>query len=213
MNTKALRDLSYGVYVVATPDENRYAGCVANSAMQITSSPATVALSINHDNYTNSCIQKSGMFSLSILREQSNPSIIGTFGFQSSRDTDKFASVPYELRSGVPVLKDARGYLVCKVVNKMETSTHTVFLGEIIDADLLQNGQPMSYSYYHNVIKGKTAKNAPTYLPEEPEKKNAIWRCPICGYEYTGDIPFEELPDDYVCPICGAPKKVFEKIG
>ena len=91
----------------------------------------------------------------------------------------------------------------------METSSHTVFLGEVIDADVLEKTEPMTYAYYHKVVKGKSPKNAPTYLPEE-EKKTS-WKCGLCGYEYVGEVPFEEVPEDYKCPICQQAKSVFIK--
>ncbi len=214
MNTSAFWNLSYGVYVISTWDSGRPTGCVANSAMQITSSPATIAVSMNHDNYTNQCIQESGHFSVSILAEDSDPSIIGTFGFQSGKNIDKFANVPYEVRGFLPVVSDACSYITCKVIDKMETSTHTVFLGEVIDADLLKPGAPMTYSYYHKVVKGKSPKNAPTYLPDEAipaSNEKETWACSICGYVYEGETPFEELPEDYTCPLCMQPKSVFVK--
>lgn len=217
MNNLTLRQLSYGVYVISTLDGERPTGCVANSSMQVNAEPATVAVSMNHNNFTNQCIRKSGKFSLSILGEGIDPGIIGTFGFQSGKDTDKFAGVSYEMKDGVPVLADACGYLVCEVVDSMETETHTIFLGKITNADVLKEEEPMTYAYYHKVVKGKSPKNAPTYIPneeqsEEPEKEEeAKYVCSICGYIYDGDIPFEELPEDYVCPICKQPKSVFVK--
>lgn len=217
MNTKVLRSLSYGVYVVSTLDGARPTGCVANSAMQITSSPATIAVSINHDNYTNECISKSGMFAVSILAEDSSPSLIGHFGFQSGRDVNKFDTVSYEMQSGLPVLTDSCGYIVCKVVDRMETSTHTVFLGEAIGGETFKTTPAMTYAYYHNVIKGKSPKAAPTYIPDEDDTKAAEpakkWVCTICGYVYDGETPFEELPDTYTCPLCKQPKNKFELRG
>jgi len=165
MNSNALRNLSYGVYIVTTWDKGRPTGCTANSAMQITSTPATLALSINVDNYTNSCIKDCGHFALNVLSETSEPSLIGGFGFMSGRDTDKFDGVEYKTISGLPVISDNCAYFVCKVKDTLEAGTHTVFLAEIIDADM-SAGRPMTYSYYHEVVKGKTAKNAPTYLPD-----------------------------------------------
>ena len=100
--------------------------------MQITSSPATLAVSVNHDNFTNGCIAKTGKFAVSILPENTDPVLIGAFGFQSGKDKDKFAGVDYELAEGIPVVKASMGYMVCKVISTMETSTHTVFLGEVI---------------------------------------------------------------------------------
>lgn len=166
MNLNVLRNLSYGVYVISTLDGERPTGCVANSLMQITSSPATVALSINHDNYTNSCIEKTGKFGVSILSTTVDPQIIGKFGFFSGKDTNKFDDVSYEMKSEIPILNDNCGYLVFKVIDKMETSTHTVFLGEMIDGDVVGDDIPMTYSFYHKVIKGSSPKKAPTYIPE-----------------------------------------------
>ena len=208
INKTAFFNLSYGVYIVSTVDGQRPTGCVANSVMQITSEPATVAVSMNHNNYTNSCIQESGMFAVSILTEETNPGLIGTFGFQSGKDNNKFDGISYQEVEGMPIVNDACGYLVCKVIDKMETSTHTVFLGEVVAADNLKKEPAMTYSYYHKVVKGKSPKNAPTYIPEE-EKKVGKWVCGICGYEYDGKVPFEELPDDFVCPLCKQPKSVF----
>ena len=169
MNKNAFRQLSYGVYVVSTWDNGRPTGCTANSAMQITSDPATIAVSINHANQTNKCIQESGKFALSILGEHSAPGIIGTFGFKSGKDCNKFDEVEQVLKNYMPVVADACAYIVCEVVDKMETSTHTVFLGKVLDADVLKQDDAMTYAYYHNVIKGKSPKNAPTYIAEQIE--------------------------------------------
>lgn len=212
MNKNAFRQLSYGVYVVSTWDNGRPTGCTANSAMQITSDPATIAVSINHDNYTNKCIQESGRFAISILGENSAPSTIGVFGFKSGRDNNKFDEVEMAVKGYMPVIADACAYITCEVVDKMETSTHTVFLGKVQDADMLKEDDPMTYAYYHNVIKGKSPKNAPTYIAEEtvePAKEKYV--CSVCGYEYDGEVPFEELPEDYKCPVCKQPKSVFVK--
>lgn len=211
MNKNAFRSLSYGVYIISTLDGERPTGCVANSVMQITSSPATIAVSMNHDNYTNSCIKKSGKFAISILSEESNPELIGRFGFQSGKDVDKFDGIGAVEKEGLSVVTDSCGYIVCKVIDQMETATHTVFLGEVLDADVLKNEEPMTYAYYHKVVKGKSPKNAPTYIPEEVEEKaeDTKWVCGICGYVYDGEIPFEELPEDFKCPICKQPKDVF----
>lgn len=213
MNKNTFRNLSYGVYIISTLDGERPTGCVANSTMQITSSPASIAVSINHDNYTNGCIEKTGKFAISILSEQSAPELIGRFGFQSGKDIDKFDGVDAIQKEGLSIVADACGYIVCNVINKMETATHTVFLGEVVDADLLKKEEPMTYAYYHKVVKGKSPKNAPTYIPEEKEEKaeKSKWVCGICGYVYDGEVPFEELSEDYKCPICKQPKSVFKE--
>ncbi len=213
MNSMILRQLSYGVYIVSTLDGTSPTGCTANSVMQITSSPATLAVSINHDNYTNKCIKESQLFAVSVLSESSDPGIIGTFGFQSGKDTKKFEQVEYQMRQNLPVVTDSCGYMVCKVISQAETSSHTVFIGEIIDGDVFSNNPPMTYSYYHTVIKGKSPKNAPTYIPEEKQETGkAVYKCSVCGYVYDGEVPFDELGDDFLCPVCKMPKSMFELI-
>ena len=231
MDNKIFRSMSYGVYVAGTMDGQRPTGCIVNSVMQITSQPATVAISVNHDNYTNGCIAQSGFFSFSILAEDSDPGLIGGFGFQSGRDTDKFAGVDYEMAAGCPVVKDSCGYVVCRVISTMETATHTVFLGEVVDGAVYEGSRkPMTYAYYHQVVKGKSPKNAPTYLPEEDaakkeepmgkekedhkeEQKEAQpqgkWKCQICGYVHEG----EELSEDFKCPWCKQGAENFVKVG
>ena len=213
INTNAFRSLSYGVYIVSTLDGDRPTGCVANSIMQITSQPATIAVSMNHDNFTNSCIEKSGKFAVSVMCEQSDAGLIGTFGFRSGKDVNKFDGIESAWKAGLPIVTDACSYLVCKVIDKMETSTHTVFLGEVIEADVLKNEEPMTYAYYHKVVKGKSPKNAPTYIAEEEAQapvQDGKWVCSICGYEYAGMLPFDEVPEEFVCPLCKQPKTVFK---
>lgn len=168
MNTDVFNNISYGLYVVSTMDDGRATGCTANSVAQITAEPATVAVSINHDNYTNKCIREFGKFAVSILAEDSNPMLIGKFGFFSGKDKNKFQDMDFDMVEGTPVLNDTCGYIVCKVIDKMETPTHTVFLGEVIEGDVKGDGRtPMTYAYYHNVIKGKSPKNAPTYIAKD----------------------------------------------
>ena len=212
MNPLAFHKISYGVYVLSTWDNGRPTGCTINCACQITSNPATFLVSVNKDNYTHQCIRDCGYFAVSVLSEKSDATIIGTFGFRSGKDTDKFSSVPYRVREKLPVLDDACAYVVCKVINTMDSPTHTMFLGEVLGADVLNNDLPMTYAYYHSVIKGKTAKNSPTYIEEKAAKPNKeTYVCSVCGYIYDGEIPFEELPDDWTCPVCGQKKSVFKK--
>ena len=166
MNNNVFRNLSYGVYIVSCFDGEKYTGCTVNSIMQITSNPATIALSVNHDNYTNECIEKTKKFAVSILSEKSNPISIGTFGFRSGKDIFKFEKIPFIMQDNLPIIKDACGFLVCEIINKIETSTHTLFIANVINGDVLNNETPMTYAYYHNVIKGKSPKTAPTYIKE-----------------------------------------------
>lgn len=211
-NKAVLWDMSYGVYVVSALDNLRPVGCVANSAMQITHN--VIALSLNHENYTNSIVKKTGVFALSILSESSNPDIISTFGFSSGRDSDKFIKTKYKLIDNLPVILDSVGYLTLKTINTVELDTHTVFIAEITGGDIFSEKVPMTYKYYHDVIKGRAPKAAPTYVePEITEKVSSSgqkFRCKICGYIYEGDISKE--PPNYVCPVCKKPKSFFEPV-
>lgn len=213
MDKKVFRNLSYGVYVVTSKAEDRNIGCIANSIMQVTSNPSVIAVSINHDNYTNKVIKGTNKFGVSILKETTDAKIIGTFGFKSSKDTDKFNDINFKEILEMPILEDTCGYMVCKVIDTIETTTHTIFLGEVIEADDYSSENAMTYKYYHDYLKGSSPKNAPTYeeksiMSSDENSKTKKWKCSICGYVYEGD----ELPDDFVCPICGVGKENFELV-
>lgn len=213
MDRKVLRNLSYGVYVVTSKENERNIGCIANSIMQVTSNPSTIAVSINHDNYTNKVIKENKKFGVSILKETSDSKIIGTFGFKTSKDNDKFKDVNFKEEDGIPVITDSCGYMICNVIDVMETETHTVFLGEVVSADDYSDENPMTYKYYHEKLKGSSPKNAPTYEEKQDDekkldKKTKKWKCKICGYVYEGDT----VPEDFVCPICGQPHTEFYEI-
>lgn len=167
MNINVLNNISYGVYVATVNDSKnqRPTGCIVNSVMQVTANPATVALSVNTANYTNGLIKFEGLFAISILPESVDPKIIGNFGFRSGRDFDKFKDVPYHLEMGVAVPDAACGFIVLSLIDALEAGSHTVFLGKVEDGDVMCDLPVMTYSYYHNVIKGKSPKNAPTYRP------------------------------------------------
>ena len=136
MNKNAFRSLSYGVYIISTLDGERTTGCVANSVMQITSSPATIAVSMNHDNYTNSCIKKSGKFAISILSEESNSELIGRFGFQSGKDVDKFAEMKLTKEKAsvvsAPMIGECPVNIECKVTEVKELGSHHMFLADVV---------------------------------------------------------------------------------
>ena len=213
MDKKVLRNLSYGVYAVTSRDKDKNVGCIANSIMQVTSNPSVIAVSINHDNYTNKVIKENNKFGVSILKETTDAKIIGTFGYKSSKDNDKFDGINFKEISEIPVLENTCGYMVCKVIDTMETSTHTIFLGEVIEADDYSTENAMTYKYYHENLKGSSPKNAPTYeetsiTQVDKDSKKSKWKCSICGYIYEAD----QLPDDFKCPICGAGKEYFELV-
>lgn len=201
MNTKALYHLTCGLYMLSSKSGDKTGGCIINTAMQVTSNPLRITVTVNKANFTHDLIQKSGVFALSMLDEAAPFGLFQHFGFQSSRDVDKFAGLNIQTDvHGVPYLNWAScGYLSCKVVSSMDLGTHTQFLADVVDCDTLEGKAPVSYSYYQRSIKPK---------PEEtPQVKG--WRCTICGYIFEG----EELPEDYICPLCKHGVEVFEKIG
>lgn len=155
MDNWAFTKLSYGLYVISAWDNGRPTGCTANSAMQISDQEPTIAVSINKNHFTNACIQEARKFSISVLGENTDPLIIGTFGFKSGKTENKFDSVDYSVKNHMPVLDCAAAYFTCDVVDKMEDASHTVFLGKVTDAQILSDDRPMTYDYYHRVIKNK----------------------------------------------------------
>jgi flavin reductase (DIM6/NTAB) family NADH-FMN oxidoreductase RutF/rubredoxin len=228
MNPNAFRQICYGVYIVGSKVGERINAQIANTAFQITSEPPTIAISINKQNLTHEFITESRVFSVSILSKEATMPFIGRFGFKSGREIDKFEGMNYRKgATGSPiVLEYTVGYLDCEVLSATDCGTHTIFVGKVVDCDSLSSVEPMTYAYYHEVRGGKSPKTAPTYIPEEkkPEPKTAgKYICKICGYVYdpeSGDpdngiaagTPFEDLPEDWVCPICSAPKTEFEKV-
>ena len=226
MNLKALRNLSYGLYVVSSRKGDRFNGQIANTVMQVTSEPPTVAVCINKQNLTHEFITESKTFTASMLSQDTPLSFIGHFGFKSGRELDKFKDVNYRLgESKAPVVLDhTLAYLEARVINQVDVGTHTIFIGELVGADVLREGEPMTYAYYHQVKRGTTPRTAPSYIEERKEvaSRMAKYRCTVCGYVYDpevgdpdGDIkpgtPFEDIPDTWVCPVCGASKDQFEK--
>ncbi len=217
MKDEILFDLSYGMYAIGVKDENTVSACIVNTVIQVCNTPNVVAVSMNHDNYSHECIKKSGIFTVSVLSEDTSGAVIGALGFNSGRNTNKLNNVHYKvLTEGVPVIKEnSCCWFLCKVISSAETATHTVFIAEIIAGSDEAKGVPMTYEYYHKVIKGKAPKNAPTYRKEEPadDANSGDSRiCTVCGYVYNDpDVSFDELPDDWVCPICGMPKSAFKR--
>lgn len=213
INKKILRSLSYGVYVVSAMDEKRPIGCVVNSAFQLTHD--TIAVSLNHENYTNSIIKKTKEFALSILSEKTDSRIISVFGFCSGKNNNKFEKLNYKMINNLPILKNSVGYITLKTIQEIEVDTHTLFIAKIMGGEPFNDEIPMTYKYYHDIIKGRAPKTAPTYIsPDEIKEKSGNksikYRCKICGYIYDGDITKES--DDYICPICKKPKSFFEKV-
>lgn len=233
MNKSAFYKLSYGLYVITSGKEGRFNGQIANTVFQVTSDPPTVAVSINKQNFTHEHISSSRRFAVSILEEATPMTMIGRFGFKCGRDIDKFEGIGTRVgKTGIPIVTDhAVAFIEAEVVGEMDCGTHTIFLGRVVDCDILGTAQPMTYAYYHTVKGGKSPKNAPTYQQTEPPKtaeapaeKAARYTCSVCGYVYDpqkgdpeGNVPpgtrFEDLPEGWVCPVCGAGRERFVKEG
>ena len=204
MDKKVFTDISYGMYIVSCKDEKN-CGCVINTLIQLTNENPIISICLNKKNYTNSIIKKTKKFAVSILSENIDPNIISKFGFQSSNDIDKFEDIFYEEKEGVPILKDSIcGFLICEVINIIDVESHDLFIARVIDTEKTNDLKPMTYNYYHEVLKGKAPKKAPTYIEEKSEEDS--WVCDICGYVHKGN-----LPDDFKCPICGADLSHFKK--
>ena len=227
MNTKALHTLSYGLYVIGSRKGDRLNGQIANTVIQVSSQPLTISVCINKGNLTHEFIRDSGAFSVSVLSQDTPLSFIGRFGFKSGRDIDKFDGVNYRIgETESPIALDhVLAYMEAKVVQDVDVGTHTDFIGELVAAEILKEGEPMTYAYYHQVKRGTTPKTAPSYVEERKEEvvQMAKYECDVCGYVYDPEIgdpesgippgtPFEGLPDDWVCPVCGASKDEFEKV-
>jgi flavin reductase (DIM6/NTAB) family NADH-FMN oxidoreductase RutF/rubredoxin len=229
VNLKTLYKISYGLYVISSRKGDRLNGQIANTVFQVTSDPPVVAVCINKQNLTFECISESKAFSISILSINTPMNFIGLFGFKSGRDMDKFIGVNYKLGStdSPIVLDNTIGYLEVRVTGSMDVNTHTLYIGNVVEAEVTSDEEPMTYAYYHQVKGGVSPKTAPTYIkPESEQAKGGMqkYKCTVCGYIYDpekGDpdsgikpgTPFEELPDDWVCPVCGASKDQFEKEG
>jgi ferric-chelate reductase [NAD(P)H] len=169
VNLKALYKLGYGLYVVTSLKENRLNGQIANTVFQITSEPPTIAVSINKTNLTHEFIKQSKVFAASILSQDTPLSFIGHFGFKSGRDLDKLSGTNYKIgETGAPLVTDnTLAYLEARVSKEVDAGTHTIFIGELVGAEVIKEGEPMTYAYYHQVKRGTTPKTAPVYIEEK----------------------------------------------
>lgn len=219
---QAFHSLSYGMYVIGTRCDGRDYGCVANTFAQVTSSPLQVSVALNKENATTAAVRQAGRFTASCLSEQADMQLIGTFGFHTSTELDKFAQhASARDEAGMPyVAEQCCAWFSAKVVSELDLGTHVLFVGEVQEcAKIADAAAPMTYAFYHQVKGGKTPPKASSYLGEEQlaaapaestsaEQPKVAWRCTICGHmEYV-----DELPDDFVCPVCGVGKEFFERV-
>ncbi len=201
MDTNALFKIGYGLYVLTANENGKDNGCIINTAMQVTSNPCQIAIAVNKMNYTNKLIQNTKKFNLSVLSETSRFDVFKHFGFQSGANTNKFDNYYDTKRSPNGLLyitKDTNAYMSAYVKQEIDLGTHTMFIAQLVAAEILSDVPTVTYDFYQKNIKPK---------PQNEDKKTG-WRCKICGYVYEG----ENLPADYICPLCKHGAEDFEKI-
>ena len=203
MNKKAMHNLSYGLFVVTTRIGEKDNGCIINTADQVTSSPNRISITVNKDNLTHDMIRCSGAFNLSVLSEKAGFEIFRHFGFQSGRTADKFEGYTACKRSAnglCYITGGTNAFFSARVEQTIDLGTHTMFIASVEDMEVLSADPSATYAYYQASIKPK---------PEQKgSQEKTVWRCTVCGYVYEG----EELPSDFVCPLCRHPASDFEKV-
>lgn len=205
MDIKAMYKISYGLFVLTAREADKDNGCIINTAIQAASSPNQLSICVNKANYTHDIIKKTGEFTVSVLSQNAGFDLFKHFGFQSGRELNKFENFSKCKRGANGIYYITEGtnaYISVKVTKTNDLGSHTMFIGEISDMEVLSEVPSVTYDYYLNNIKPK-----PQAVGTTPDGQT-VWRCTICGYEYVG----EELPEDFICPLCKHPASDFEKI-
>ena len=215
MDKKAMYKLSYGLFVL-TAKTDKDNGCITNTAIQVTSEPNQIGFAVNKVNLTHYMLIETGVFNLSIISEKADFELFKHFGFQSGREVDKFADFSdYKTAAnGIPyITKGCNAYISGQVKQTVDLGTHTFFIAEVTDMEVLDEAVSATYEYYQSNIKPKpeaikTGETVGTLEKGETEGGKTVWVCKICGYVYEG----EDLPDDFICPWCKHPASDFEKV-
>ena len=231
MDEKALYRISYGLYIVGAQAEKYFGGCVVDAIAQVSSGqPPIIIFGSMKNNLTNRLVKDKGIFTLSVLPENVHPFVIANFGFQSAKDIDKWSNVQHTIKDGLPTLDGAVAYFQCRVTEEKELATHTVFFCEVIDAWQGDNAaKSLIYGDYQRDMRSAAVEALKTWketgktpgtniLCEQPPDATqgggstgrTKYKCRMCGYVYEGDTPFEELPSDWTCPLCGVGKDCFD---
>ncbi len=200
MNNQAMFNISYGLYVLTAREADKDNGCIINTLLQVTSTPNAVSIALNKDNYTHDMIMNTSKFNVSMLDTTSSFDVFKHFGFQSGRDVDKFADYKSAKRgqNGLYYITGStNGYISAEVFKTLDLGTHTMFIANVTDMDVLSKEPSLTYDYYHKNVK-----------PKPTDEKKTGYRCKICGYIYEG----EPLPEDFICPICKHGAADFEKL-
>ncbi|MBS6580961.1 MAG: flavin reductase [Clostridiales bacterium] len=205
MDKKAMYKLSYGLFVLTAKEDSKDNGCIINTAIQAASEPNQLSICVNKLNYTHDMIKRTGAFTVSVISQNASFDLFKQFGFQTGREVDKIADFSSCTRGANGIYYITEGtnaYISVKVTKSEDLGSHTMFIGEITDMEVLSEVPSVTYEYYLNNIKPKPQ------AVDITEEGQTVWRCTICGYEYVG----EELPEDFVCPLCKHPASDFEKI-
>ncbi|MEG0027479.1 MAG: flavin reductase [Raoultibacter sp.] len=221
MDITAFFALQYGLSIISSATDAERAGCVVNTFSQVTASPLQISVALNKENHTTQIVQESGRLCAVSLAQDVPLELIGTFGFHSSTDIDKFDEWSSGCdKAGIPFITE---YTVARfsatVVDTLDLGSHLLFIGKVTEAEVTSSAEPMTYAYYHQVKGGKTPPKASTFIAEELplaalddaatfSQKRVGWRCSVCGYVEWID----ELPEDFMCPVCGVGKDKFERI-
>lgn len=203
MDKKTMYNLSYGLFVLTSAFEGKDSGCIINTAGQVTSEPNRISIAVNKANYTGELVRDSGKFNISILSQEADFDTFRHFGFQSGRTVGKFAGYTECRRSAnglYYVTAGTNGYISATVEQSIDLGSHMLFIAAVDDMEVLSGVPSATYAYYQSEIKPK---------PDRPAASGkTVWRCSVCGYVYEG----EELPADFICPLCKHPASDFEKV-
>ena len=205
MDNKAMYKLSYGLFVLTAKDGDKINGCITNTAIQVASEPNRISFAINKANYTHDMVKNSGKCNISVISESADFDLFKRFGFASGRDTDKFEGFSdYKTaENGIPyITAGTNAYFSIDIEQTVDLGSHTLFIGTPTAMEVLSADASATYAYYQDNIKPK-----PEAVGVTSDGKT-VWRCKICGYEYVG----EELPEDFICPLCKHPASDFEKV-
>ena len=205
MDMKAMYKLSYGLFVLTAKRGEKDNGCITNTAIQVTSEPNRISIAVNKANYTHDMVLETGRFNVSIISQKADFDLFKHFGFQSGRDVDKFADFGdcERAENGIfYITKGTNAVISAEVEQTVDLGSHTLFIAKVTDLKVLDAASSATYEYYQEHIKPK-----PQAVGTTPTGQT-VWRCRICGYEYVG----EELPEDFICPLCKHPASDFEKV-
>lgn len=205
INEKTFNNISYGLFVLSAKKGDKDNGCIINTAQQVTASPLCISITVNKTNFTHDMIMETKEFNISVLSEKATFEVFSRYGFASGRDTEKVPENSPRTKNGIIFVPDISNSVIsAKVINEVDLGTHTMFIADVTEAVILNDEISATYAYYHKNIKPK---------PKAVQSEGKKWVCTICGFIYDEakeKIPFEQLPENWVCPLCKHPKSDFK---